>query len=197
MRRLANWAIAFLMTCAVATPALATTTTTTTEPGACSPYADVVNLPTGPGTYTGTTSGTSHQKGTCAYTRSAPEIVYKWVAPASGSVTVETCGGDTDFNTVVYVRRQYCRSTGKAPNDSSPGEIACSDPNKSTDTCDDKNGVKQASTTSFTAVSGKTYYIIVDGVKKSKGHFTLTLSGDGTATTTTTTVTTTTTTSGP
>jgi len=179
MRRLVNWAIAFLMTCAVATPAFSTTTTTTTEPGACSPYADVVDLSTwdgtSPVTHEGTTSGSSHQKGTCAYTRSAPEVVYKIVPTFSGDVTVSTCGGTTDFSTVVYVRRQYCRSTGKAPDSTSPGEIACSDPNKTVNLCDDKNGVKQASTVTITVASGKTYYVIVDGVKKAKGHFTLTL----------------------
>ena len=164
-----------LLACLLSAPAFAQT------PGICS--GTVVSFPTGGGTLAGSTSGTSLRKGTCAYTRVAPEAIYEWIPSISGTATIETCGGATNFDTVVYVRKDFC-TVGE--------QVACDN-----DTCENSRGKNTASRVSFSVVAGETYYIFVDGNKRSKGNFSLTVIPPGgivTTTTTTTTSTTTTTT---
>lgn len=170
-------AIALLM-CGLSAPAFAQ------APGICS--GTIISVPTGGGVFAGSTSGVSAQHGRCAYTKAAPESIYEWTPSSSGTATVKTCGGITNFNTAIYVRERFCR-VGE--------QVACND-----DACANANGDERASEVEFTVDSGTTYYIFVDGVRRSKGLFTLTIIPPGgivttTSSTTSTSSTTTTSTS--
>src|SRR5882724_5725993 len=59
-----------------------------------------------PTAVTGTTTGSSALVASCVpgNTAAAPEAVFKWTPSTSGVATIETCGGTTNFDTVIYMR---------------------------------------------------------------------------------------------
>src|SRR5437762_943273 len=103
-----------------------TSTTTTTLPGACS--SPTVISAAG-GTFSGTTSGTSSQAGSCGSSGTSPERVFQWTPTVSGTATIQTCGGSTSYDTVLYVQSGAC-GTG------SEIALGCND-----DACDDQHHV--------------------------------------------------------
>jgi hypothetical protein len=114
------------------------------------------------GVFNGTTSGSSQASGTCGQgTASAPEKVYQWTAPRSGSATFMTCGGQTAFDTVVYVRKTTI----------SGSQLACVDDSTS---CTIANGQSWASRVVLNVTVGTTYFAFVDGYG-SMGNYTFTL----------------------
>jgi len=164
------------------TTATTSTTTTTTLPGGCdSPTL----IPAQGGTFGGTTSGTNLQAGSCANFGSSPEQVFQWTPAVSGTATIQTCGGSTNFDTVLYMRSGVC---------SGGTEIAsgCND-----DACLNANGVGRASRITPTVTGGQAYYIFVDGYSGTQGNFTLTVTPPVATTTTTSPPSTTTTSTAP
>ena len=121
------------------------------------------------GTFTGITSGASTLTGCVAQTSGAPEQVFQWTPTTSGIAIVETCGGTTAFDTVVYVRTGPC-STGTI--------IGCNDDTSActvTSTC--ANREHHGSHVAVSVTAGTTYYVVVDGYagscSGSSGPFTL------------------------
>jgi len=107
-------------------------------------------MPDEGGILTGDTSGGTSQQASqdCAgtATSNSPEAVITWTAPRNGFTTAETCGVETAFDTVLYVR------------DDVGNEIVCND-----DSCETLQDTFRASLVSWNAVAGMTYTIIVDG----------------------------------
>src|SRR5438445_420929 len=134
------------------------------------------------GTFTGTTSGTSLLAGSCGNSGGSPEQVFQWTPTVSGTATIQTCGGSTSYDTVLYVRSGAC-GTG------SEIALGCND-----DACADATGANRASRITPTVTAGQTYYIFVDGFGGAQGNFTLTVLPPVPTTTTTLPPTTTTTT---
>src|SRR5438093_7419251 len=115
------------------------------------------------GTFTGTTSGTSLLAGSCGNSGGSPEQVFQWTPTVSGTATIQTCGGSTSYDTVLYVRSGAC-GTG------SEIALGCND-----DACADATGANRASRITPTVTAGQTYYIFVDGFGGAQGNFTLTV----------------------
>lgn len=120
-------------------------------------------IPPSGGTFTGTTSGASLYSGACAAaaTGGAPERVYSWVAPKSGSAKLTTCGTTVNgFDTVLYVGASLGTSA-----------LACND---DTDNCGTGDGSaaqgRHGSVVTLNVVAGTTYYIYVDGFQGSSGR---------------------------
>ena len=161
------------------TSTTAVTTTTTIPPsGTC---GSPIIIPAAGGTFTGATSGASQQAGTCGNTSLSPEKVYQWTPSISGVTTIQTCGGITNYDTVLYMRTGSCTGT-QVPN-------GCND-----DACADSAGITRASKIMPTVTAGTTYWIFPDGFGGNSGNFTLSISTPVPATTTTTEPPTTTTT---
>ena len=154
-------------TTTIAPPPTTTTTSTTLPPGpGCS---QITPIPAQGGTVTAATSGGSALSGSCGGSQ-APEKVYSWTPNISGIATITTCGGSTNYDTVVYVRRDSC-VTGT--------QIACNDDSGCTPSL--------ASRVTPTVTAGVPYFIVVDGFGFNSGTFTLTVTPPGGGTTTTTT----------
>jgi cysteine-rich repeat protein len=156
----------------IVTPA-APATYTATYTNAC---AAPTVIPPGGATVAGTTSGTNTLAGTCAATDAAPEQVFAWTPAISGTATIQTCGGATNFDTVLYLRNGSC-GTGT--------QIACND---DTTACSSASGANHGSRITPTVTAGQTYYIVVDGINgvHAAGNFTLTVVAPVLATTSTT-----------
>jgi len=152
--------------------AFAQSTTTTTLAGACN---NPTVIPDQGGTFSGTTSGTSSQSGSCGNSGSSPELVFQWTPTVSGTATIETCGAGTSFDTVLYMRSGLCASGS---------EVGCND-----DACTNSTGLFRASRLTPTVTAGQTYFIVVDGYGGAQGTFSLTVTPPAAATTTTTTLT--------
>jgi hypothetical protein len=84
-----------------------------------------------------------------------PEAVFVWTPESSGIAAISTCG-DTQLDSVLYVRAGTCQSGG---------EIACND-----QACFNASQV-----TPFVS-AGTTYFIFVDSFLSFGGQFTLTVS---------------------
>jgi hypothetical protein len=140
-----------------------TTTTTSTTTTTVSPCVNPTVIPAEGGTFTGTTSGASALTGTCGTSGVSPERVFRWTAPRSGTATLRTCGTSTNYDTVVYVRQGTCTGSEVACNDDTPG---CAVADGST---------YHGSTINLSAVSGTTYFIVVDGYNGRSGNFGLTV----------------------
>jgi len=114
----------------------------------CESSAVTVTLPGG--RFTGTTSGSSTDRGTCGGNQ-APEAVFKLVLTQKSDVFVTTHG--TTFDTVIYMRNGCCGS-----------EVACND---------DLDNRKTSVLTSRNLAAG-TYFIFVDGANGgASGDFTV------------------------
>jgi len=119
-------------------------------------------IPAEGGVFTGSTSGSSTQSGTCATTNAAPEKVFQWTPSRSGTATIQTCGASgTSFDTVLYVRSGSCQ-TGS--------QLACND---DTSGCATGSSANHGSRITPTVTAGQTYFIIVDGYSSASGNFSL------------------------
>jgi hypothetical protein len=81
-------------------------------------------------------------------------IWYRWSAPATGSVTIDTLGSDFDTMLAVYTGSAYGALTTIASNDDIGGGVVLS-------------------RVTFTANLGATYMVAVDGYNGKKGNVTL------------------------
>src|SRR5213080_3558321 len=142
------------------TTSITTSTTTTTLPGGCS---SPTVIPAQGGTFSGATSGASSLSGSCGSSGLSPEQAFQWTPTVSGTATIQTCGGNTSYDTVLYVRSGAC-GTG------SEIALGCND-----DARADATGANRASRITPTVTAGQTYYIFVDGFGGAQGNFTLTV----------------------
>jgi hypothetical protein len=134
-----------------------TVTPPTPAGGAC---ASPTVIPPDGGTFTGTTSGSSTQTGSCGSTGNSPEKVFQWTPARSGTARIQTCGSGTAFDSVLYMRSGSC--TGS--------QLSCND---DTNGCPTGAGSNIGSRLSPTVTAGQTYYIFVDGYNGASGNFTL------------------------
>jgi sugar lactone lactonase YvrE len=104
-------------------------------------------------TIDGATHGASTSSGTCA-TSDGPENGYTLTVPSTGDVTLTTLGGQTNFDTVLYVQSS-CGGT----------ELGCND--------DVMSGTRPSTVTLTNVAAGTVLYVIVDGYLSS-GSYTLT-----------------------
>jgi len=149
-------------TATVSATATSTTTPTATvtplPPGSC---ANPGTIPAGGGTVSASTAGgTDDVASMCNLGAGAPEIVYTWTPDTTGWALFSTCGGTTDYPTILSVRS----------NDCSGGDEVCRGP------IADCTGSRL-----FRYVTaGQQYAIIVDGLNGASGNFTLTVTAPGT-----------------
>ncbi len=158
----AGWSDGGFPTHDILTPELDSTFTASFMPPATCNAPAVI--PAQGGSFTSTTGGSSAQSGTCGTTTNAPEQVFQWTPTVSGTATIETCGGATAFDTVLYVRGAPC-ATG--------GQLACSDDVTGCTTSEPND--HHASRAGLAVVAGQTYFIVVDGYNGASGTFTLTV----------------------
>ena len=91
---------------------------------------------------------------------SAPDMTYRWTAPAAGTYRIDTSG--SAFDTVLYVRSGSCGGA----------ELACND---------DSGGTLQSQVT-LNLTAGQTSLIIVDGYANSSGNYSLHITRSATPT---------------
>jgi hypothetical protein len=133
-----------------ATPTL--TPTPAPTPGTC---GAPIPIPAAGGVFNGATSGPSQLMGTCNGSNVSAESVYQWTPDVSGFAKISTCGGVTDFSTVLYVRDGSCAGA----------ELTC---------------VSSSCSTTVGVTAGQPYMIVVDGDNGAQGDFTLTVDPPGT-----------------
>ncbi len=80
-------------------------------------------------------------------------VWYRWTAPESGSVEVDTCGAESDTLLAVYLGTELPSLSPVVSNDNGPGECA------------------PGSAVSFEAVASTAYKIAVDGAGGAEGWF--------------------------
>ncbi|MFN8150401.1 MAG: hypothetical protein U0R24_04665 [Solirubrobacterales bacterium] len=90
----------------------------------------------------------------------ANSVWYRWTAPQSGPVRIDTCGSDFDTMLAVY--------TGSIP--AALSEVASNDDDTTLPTCDNGDSL-----VSFTVAEGQTYAIAVDGKAGASGFLHLAL----------------------
>jgi hypothetical protein len=117
-------------------------------------------IPAAGGTFRGTTAGVGSQAGSCGGAGAA-EAAFQWTPARSGVATIGTCGSETQYDSVVYMRRASCAAGS---------EVACSD-----DGCANASGAAHASRIRPTVTAGQRYFIFVDGFQGDRGEFTLTV----------------------
>jgi hypothetical protein len=116
-------------------------------------------IPPAGGIVNGTTSGTS-ALGSCANSNGSPERVYQWTPTTSGLATLETCGGQTAYDTVLYISESTCGGAAFACVDDVSG-------------CGTSSGPAHGSRIRPTVTAGRTYYVVVDGYNGRQGNYTL------------------------
>lgn len=112
------------------------------------------------GSVNGTNVGATHESSEPDHggvTNGARSVWYRWVAPSSGTLTVDTCGGQTDFDTLLsaYSGATLTGLTSLAANDDDPG-------------CGNLR-----SKVTFAVTAGTTYRVALDGYNGASGSFTL------------------------
>jgi hypothetical protein len=128
--------------------------TSTAAAGNC---GDPIVIPAAGGSFNGTNVGGLDET-TPSCGSSSAERVYQWTPDVSGWTQVSTCGGVTNFSTIISVRSGNCAGT----------EETCANNN-----CG-------SSTNNFEVTAGQTYVITVDGFSGAQGNFTLTVTPPGT-----------------
>jgi hypothetical protein len=103
------------------------------------------------GTYSGSTAASLHDYAAVCSSNTAPDVVYAFTAPSSGSVCVDTVG--SGYDTTLHVRTT-CEDIAS--------EVACND-----------DAVGLQSRVEVGARSGETYFVHVDGFSTSSGDYTL------------------------
>jgi hypothetical protein len=116
-------------------------------------------IPASGGVMTGTTSGTSALSA-CSSSGLSPEKVYRWTPSTSGIATLETCGGQTNYDTVLYVSAATCGGASLTCVDDTPG-------------CATTSGAAHGSRVTPTVTAGQTYYVVVDGFNGRAGSYSL------------------------
>ena len=102
-----------------------------------------------------TVGGTTAFGGSCGGAVFVPERLFQWTPSVSHVATIQTCGGTTNYDTVLYVRQGTCVGP----------ELACNDDG---DSCGPQSKI------TMPVVAGTTYFIVVDGVAATDaGTFTL------------------------
>ena len=115
----------------------------------------------GYGTFDGTTIlATNDGSASCGSSGANADVWYRFVAPATANVTVETCG-NASYDTVLSVHSGVCPATTGT-------QLACND-----DSCGIRSRVV------FQAINGVEYLIRVSGFSNRTGTFSLTVSTDG------------------
>ena len=161
---------------ATVSPTTTTGTPAATAPATSTPVATATPvtgcaitgvLPAGGGSVAGTTAGASRASGTCATTAGAPETIYQWTPITSGTATAFTCGTETRFDSVLYVRTDTCAGSQVACNDDTPN---CTTGEPST---------YHGSRVSFAVTAGRTYFLFVDGYNVAAGAYVLTVTAPG------------------
>ena len=109
------------------------------------------------GTYTGSTASSLHDYSGSCRANTAPDIVYAFTPPSSGSVCIDSFG--SDYDTLVYA------------------QTTCGDEDTDVGCDDDTSGLQ--SQIEIGGVGGQTYYIVVDGYSSASGNYTLNIR-DGT-----------------
>lgn len=99
--------------------------------------------------------------GSCALSNPAPEKVFSWTAPRTGVAVLDTCGGTTSYDTVLYVRNGTCGGN----------EATCVD--DTTNCTTSEPSYVHGSSLTITVTAGETYVIVVDGYSDRKGDFSL------------------------
>jgi hypothetical protein len=145
-----------------ATATLRPTATVTASP--VDMCANPMLVPVQGGVFTGTTSGSSSQSGTCATSNNSPEQVFQWTPAISGKAMISTCGSGTKFDTVVYMRNGNCRSGA---------QVACNDDTAGCGTGEPND--HHGSTIAPVVTAGQIYFIVVDGYNGRSGTFNLTV----------------------
>lgn len=151
-----------------ATPAASATPIATATPVGGDACTAPIVLPPEGGSFPGVTSGLSSQNGACAVTNKAPERVFQWTPTASGLATFSTCGTETRFDTVLYLRGDACGGT----------ELGCND---DTNGCGTTTSGYHGSRLTRAVSAGTTYFIVVDGYDSGAGPFVLTVVPPSTA----------------
>jgi len=127
-------------------------------PPANDDFANAQVLNGASGTTTGTTvNATRETREPVPGLNPTRSVWYRWQAPANGTVTIDTCGGTTAFDTLLGVY------TGTAVN--GLAEVVIND--------DGVGCTNFHSKVTFTATSGTIYRIVVDGYEAANGPFTL------------------------
>ncbi len=119
--------------------------------------ADVLSGPSG--IASGTNENSGGEVGEAAITNGSPptqSVWYRWTAPSSGTLALDTCTSDFDTTLGVYTGSSVDTLTRLARNDDDP-----------TDVC----GL--GSRVTFAALAGATYYFALDGYGNATGHFSL------------------------
>jgi hypothetical protein len=118
-------------------------------------------IPSLPYSDSGTTAGyTNDYDAVCPYTGStSPDVVYRYVAPVTGTWDIDLCG--SAYDTKLYVM------------DAAQAVLACNDDFYIGAPC----GVYVSLIENFTFVAGSTYYIVVDGYGAASGTYFLALAG--------------------
>jgi hypothetical protein len=144
-------------------PPPAATASPTAAPTAIPNPCGATVVPAYGGVFTGTTSGSNAQNGSCGISDKGPESVFQWTPTASGPATIATCGTGTLYDTVLYMRNGGC--TG--------GELACNDDVTGCGTGEPSD--HHGSRLTPTVTAGQTYFIVVDGYNGGQGDFSLTI----------------------
>ena len=139
---------------------------------------DGQTCPTGatcPGTCTAGTNCGVFTSNTCANFSTGPEKVYLYrLTTAVSSMTATTCtalaGGNTDFDTVLYIRKTSCVND---PMNTMMNEVTCDDDNGSqtppAGTCGSTESLHSYVHTG--PLQPGNYFIFVDGYSTNMGHF--------------------------
>ena len=113
------------------------------------------------GTYTDSTMGANNDgSASCGSSSSSPDVWYKYIAPGSGTLNVNTCTGSA-FDTVLSIH-SGCPGT-------TANQLSCNDNGCSTN----------KSTITMNVTAGTTYLIRVSGKNYANGDFTLSVTGPG------------------
>ncbi len=118
-------------------------------------------IPAAGGTFNGMTIGTSTLMGSCGSGATGPERVFQWTPAFTGTAQIETCGGGTSYDTVLYMRQGSCTAGAEVAG-------GCND-----DACTNAIGANRASRITPVVTAGQTYFIDVDGFGGAQGSFSL------------------------
>jgi hypothetical protein len=134
--------------------------------GSCTACSSVANLPGAGAVVRGKTSGAGNLSSGCATSQFSGERVFKWTPVTSGVASFKTCGPKTNFDSVLYVRKDAC---------SNGAEQTCNDDGP----CSSSRNGAEASQTTLNVTAGTDYYIVVDGYGSpgSTGDFELAVNG--------------------
>ncbi len=118
-------------------------------------------VPAAGGSFSGTTSGTSTQSGTCGSTGVSPEKVYQWTPAASGPRPSRPAVRH-GFDSVLYMRNGTCTWSQLSCNDDTPVLHQWRSRNR-------------GSRLTPTVTAGQTYFTLVDGYNGAAGAYNVTI----------------------